>query len=99
MEYYTAVHVSAADMHMFCPKGHRLISRIAPVTQIPAFCNFCFQHVIQSSWAGDIKYCAVDACHYTICASCLTNLAENSENIANLHCCVQHEAMSSLKVR
>ncbi len=87
------------DIHKFCPKGHKLLSRVAPMTQVPAFCNFCFKHIVQSAWAGDVKFCPVNTCHFIICASCLTILQETSEKIANPPTCEDNGAVSSLNVR
>ncbi len=82
------------DFHKFCPKGHQLMSRVAPVTEVPAFCNFCFKHIVQSAWAGDVKFC--HSCHFTICAACLIYLQNNSEKLTSTTC---SGAVSSLNVR
>ncbi len=94
-----SVHVLKADYQLFCPKGHKLTSNVAPVTQVPAFCNFCFKHVVQSSWAGDVKYCPVNTCCFTICASCQTSLAANPEIHNKFHSSLQQNTVSSLQVR
>ena len=94
-----AVHALRADMHSFCPKGHKLIVRIAPVTEVPAFCNCCFKHIVQASWGGDVKFCAVAGCRFIVCASCLISLQSSAENGSYLDACVQRESVSSLKVR
>ena len=84
---------------MLCPKGHTLMPKTVSVTEVPAFCNFCFKHVVQTCWSGDVKYCSVETCCFTICATCLKSLSANSENRSSLHSCVQREAVSSLKVQ
>jgi len=94
-----AVHVLRADIHNVCPKGHKLIVRVAPVTEVPAFCNSCFMHIVQTSWAGDVKFCAVAGCRFIVCASCLISLQSSSENCSYLDACLQRESVSSLKVQ
>jgi tetratricopeptide (TPR) repeat protein len=70
------------------------MTKVAPMTEVPAFCNFCFKHIVQSSWAGDVKFCQI--CHFTVCASCLRSLEKNPEKRDNSDTCA---AISSLNVR
>jgi hypothetical protein len=94
------VHVVRADIHNFCPKGHTLITRVPNVTEVPPFCNLCFKQVVQSSWAGEVKFCAFDSCSFTVCASCLECLREKSaKSESKVHPFIQLDAVSSLKVR